>query len=147
MPVPSGVEVPPTRLSSAVSRLGERRRRSPRSARQEDRDRPGIAPVGIVKVARVKAGAVVFGGPALPIIAGPCVIESDESCIRHAVRIAEITRKVGLPFVFKCSFDKANRTSYASFRGPGLEKGLKILARVKSEIGAPILTDIHEVAQ
>ena len=100
-----------------------------------------------MKVAHVKAGDVVFGGAALPIIAGPCVIESDESCIRHAVRLAEITRKAGVPFVFKASFDKANRTSYSSFRGPGLEKGLEILARVKRETGAPILTDIHEVAQ
>ena len=100
-----------------------------------------------MNIAQVKAGEVVFGGAALPIIAGPCVIESDESCVRHAVRLAEIMRKAGMPFVFKSSFDKANRTSYSAFRGPGLEKGLKILARVKSEIGAPILTDIHEVAQ
>jgi 2-dehydro-3-deoxyphosphooctonate aldolase (KDO 8-P synthase) len=100
-----------------------------------------------VKIAQVKAGEVVFGGSALPIIAGPCVIESDESCIRHAVRLAEIVRKAGFPFVFKSSFDKANRMSYAAFRGPGLEKGLKILARVKREIDAPVLTDIHEVTQ
>jgi 2-dehydro-3-deoxyphosphooctonate aldolase (KDO 8-P synthase) len=100
-----------------------------------------------VNVAEVKAGDVVFGGALLPLIAGPCVIESDESCIRHAVRLAEITRKAGFPFVFKSSFDKANRTSHGSFRGPGLEKGLEILYRVKREVGVPILTDIHETAQ
>ena len=100
-----------------------------------------------MNVAEVKAGKAVFGGAALPLIAGPCVIESDESCIRHAVRLAEITDKAGFPFVFKCSFDKANRTSHASFRGPGLDKGLEILARVKREVGVPILTDIHEAAQ
>ena len=100
-----------------------------------------------MSVAEVRAGNVVFGGTAFPIIAGPCVIESDESCIRHAIRLAEITAKAGLPFVFKCSFDKANRTSHGAFRGPGLDKGLEILARVKREVGAPILTDIHETAQ
>ncbi len=100
-----------------------------------------------MSVAEVKAGDVVFGGTALPLIAGPCVIESDESCIRHAVRLVEVARKAGFPFVFKSSFDKANRTSLSSFRGPGLDKGLEILARVKSETGVPILTDIHEAAQ
>ena len=67
--------------------------------------------------------------------------------LRHAARIAEIARKAGFPYVFKSSFDKANRTSHASFRGPGLEAGLKTLARVKREVGVPVLTDIHEVAQ
>lgn len=100
-----------------------------------------------MKVAEVKVGDAVFGGPKLVLIAGPCVIESEESCLRHATRIAEIARKAGFPYVFKSSFDKANRTSHASFRGPGLEAGLKILARVKREVGVPILTDIHEVAQ
>jgi 2-dehydro-3-deoxyphosphooctonate aldolase (KDO 8-P synthase) len=100
-----------------------------------------------VKVAEVKVGEAVFGGPRLVLIAGPCVIESEESSLRHATRIAEIARKAGLPYVFKSSFDKANRTSHASFRGPGLEAGLKILARVKREVGVPVLTDIHEVAQ
>ncbi len=100
-----------------------------------------------MKIAEIKAGAVTFGGDELPIIAGPCVIESEESCLRHAARLAEIVRRASLPFVFKCSFDKANRTSLASFRGPGLEKGLEILARVKRETGVPILTDIHEPAQ
>src|SRR5579864_7080895 len=95
----------------------------------------------------VKVGDAVFGGPQLVLIAGPCVIESEDSALRHATRIAEIARKAGVQYVFKSSFDKANRTSHASFRGPGLEAGLKILARVKREVGVPILTDIHEVAQ
>ncbi len=100
-----------------------------------------------MNVAQVKIGEAVFGGPALVLIAGPCVIESDESCIRHAVRLAEIARKAQTPLVFKASFDKANRTSHTSFRGPGLEEGLKILARVKREAGVAVLTDIHEAAQ
>jgi len=100
-----------------------------------------------VKVAEVRAGEVVFGGATLALIAGPCVIESDESCMRHALRLAEITRKAGFPFVFKSSFDKANRTSHQSFRGPGMDKGLEILSRVKRELGVPLLTDIHEVTQ
>jgi 2-dehydro-3-deoxyphosphooctonate aldolase (KDO 8-P synthase) len=100
-----------------------------------------------VKVAQVKVGDAIFGGPQLVLIAGPCVIESEDSCLRHAERIAQIAKRAGFPYVFKCSFDKANRTSHSSFRGPGLDKGLKILARVKREIGVPVLTDIHEAAQ
>ncbi len=98
-------------------------------------------------VARVKVGEVVFGGDQLVLIAGPCVIESAESCLSHAERISEIARKAGFPYVFKSSFDKANRTSIKSFRGPGLEEGLRILERVKRETGAAVLTDIHEPAQ
>src|SRR5713101_4591816 len=98
-------------------------------------------------VTQVKAGAAIFGGPDLVIIAGPCVIESYESCLRHATRLAEITRDAKLPFIFKSSFDKANRTSHTSYRGPGLIEGLEILARVKREAGVAVLTDIHEPAQ
>jgi 2-dehydro-3-deoxyphosphooctonate aldolase (KDO 8-P synthase) len=100
-----------------------------------------------MKVAEVAAGNVVFGGPELAIIAGPCVIESAESSLRHAERLARIARETGLAMVFKSSFDKANRTSHASFRGPGLEAGLRILERVKRESGLPVLTDIHEPQQ
>jgi 2-dehydro-3-deoxyphosphooctonate aldolase (KDO 8-P synthase) len=100
-----------------------------------------------VTVTRVKVGEAVFGGDQLVLIAGPCVIESTESCLSHAKRISEIARKAGFPYVFKSSFDKANRTSIKSFRGPGLEEGLRILERVKRETGAPVLTDIHEPAQ
>src|SRR5713101_506922 len=98
-------------------------------------------------ITQVKAGAATFGGPELVIIAGPCVIESYESCLRHATRLAEITRRAKLPFIFKSSFDKANRTSHESFRGPGLVEGLEILARAKREAGVAVLTDIHEPAQ
>jgi 2-dehydro-3-deoxyphosphooctonate aldolase (KDO 8-P synthase) len=96
---------------------------------------------------KVEAGSVTFGGPQLAIIAGPCVIESAEACLRHADQLARISRAVGVPLVFKSSFDKANRTSHSSFRGPGLEQGLRILERVKRETGLPLLTDIHEPAQ
>jgi 2-dehydro-3-deoxyphosphooctonate aldolase (KDO 8-P synthase) len=100
-----------------------------------------------VSVAQVKAGDAVFGGPALVIIAGPCVIESYESCLRHATRIREIVERAKLPFIFKSSFDKANRTSISSYRGPGVVEGLDILARVKREAGVAVLTDIHEPSQ
>jgi len=100
-----------------------------------------------VRVAQVKVGQVVFGGPAMVLIAGPCVIESEEFCLRHAERLALIAKHAGVGLVFKCSFDKANRTSHKSFRGPGLEKGLAILARVKLELGIPVLTDVHESDQ
>lgn len=100
-----------------------------------------------MRVATVEAGGVVFGGPRLAVIAGPCVIESAESCIRHAERLAAIARATEVPIVFKSSFDKANRTSHASFRGPGLEEGLRVLERVRRECGLAVLTDIHEPAQ
>jgi 2-dehydro-3-deoxyphosphooctonate aldolase (KDO 8-P synthase) len=100
-----------------------------------------------VSVAQVKAGDAVFGGPELVLIAGPCVIESYDSCIRHATKLADIARRAKLPFVFKSSFDKANRISHSSFRGPGLIDGLEILARVKREAGVAVLTDIHEPSQ
>ncbi|MBV8361173.1 MAG: 3-deoxy-8-phosphooctulonate synthase [Deltaproteobacteria bacterium] len=100
-----------------------------------------------MKVAKVEAGNVVFGGSRLAIIAGPCVIESAESSLRHAERLAQIAREVGLALVFKSSFDKANRTSHSSFRGPGLEAGIRVLERVKRETGLPVLTDVHEPQQ
>jgi 2-dehydro-3-deoxyphosphooctonate aldolase (KDO 8-P synthase) len=100
-----------------------------------------------VNVAQVKAGDAVFGGPELVLIAGPCVIESYDSCIRHATKLADIARRAKLPFVFKSSFDKANRSSHTSYRGPGLIDGLEILARVKREAGVALLTDIHEPSQ
>jgi len=94
------------------------------------------------------AGNVGFGdGHGLALIAGPCVIESEDLCMEVGARALEITRKLGIPYIFKASFDKANRTSVESFRGPGLKKGLEILARVKSKLGVPVLTDIHESGQ
>jgi 2-dehydro-3-deoxyphosphooctonate aldolase (KDO 8-P synthase) len=90
------------------------------------------------------AGHAVLGRDTLVLIAGPCVIESDDHAIELGKEIAAVARRVGLPYVFKASFDKANRTSLASFRGPGLERGLTTLRRVRDEVGVPILTDIHE---
>jgi 2-dehydro-3-deoxyphosphooctonate aldolase (KDO 8-P synthase) len=93
------------------------------------------------------APGVVLGGRALVLIAGPCVIESADHAVELGGRIAEIAKRAGVPYVFKASFDKANRTSFASFRGPGLDDGLTTLARVKRELGVPILTDIHDASQ
>jgi 2-dehydro-3-deoxyphosphooctonate aldolase (KDO 8-P synthase) len=89
----------------------------------------------------------IGGGQPLALIAGPCVIESEAHCLGLAERVARIAAEHAIPFVFKASFDKANRTSVRAYRGPGLEKGLQILARVKRETGVAILSDIHEPAQ
>jgi 2-dehydro-3-deoxyphosphooctonate aldolase (KDO 8-P synthase) len=86
---------------------------------------------------------VKFGGGQLLLIAGPCVIEGEEPTLRAARKVADVAQKHGLPAIFKCSFDKANRSSGKSFRGPGLAEGLRVLARVKQETGLPVLTDVH----
>ena len=86
-------------------------------------------------------------GHPLVLIAGPCVMESAEHTLRLAERISEVASALDLPFVFKASFDKANRSSIASFRGPGLEQGLEILHRVRETVGAAVLSDVHEPAQ
>jgi len=78
------------------------------------------------------------------LIAGPCVIESEQLAIDTAGRLQEITRALDIPFIYKSSFDKANRSSHKSFRGPGLEEGLRILEKVKAQLGVPVLTDVHE---
>ncbi len=78
------------------------------------------------------------------LIAGPCVIESEQLVLDIAGRMQEICNKLGMPYIFKASFDKANRTSSGSFRGPGLEQGLRILEQVKKQFGLPVLTDVHE---
>jgi 2-dehydro-3-deoxyphosphooctonate aldolase (KDO 8-P synthase) len=78
------------------------------------------------------------------LIAGPCVIESEQLALDTAGQLKEITGKLGIPFIYKSSFDKANRTSVAGHRGPGLDEGLRILAEVKRQIGVPVLTDVHE---
>jgi 2-dehydro-3-deoxyphosphooctonate aldolase (KDO 8-P synthase) len=88
----------------------------------------------------------IGGGSPLVLIAGPCVVESEQHATDLAGRLVEITRRVCIPFIFKASYDKANRTSRRSFRGPGLEEGLRVLAGIKSQHGVPILTDIHEVS-
>jgi 2-dehydro-3-deoxyphosphooctonate aldolase (KDO 8-P synthase) len=87
---------------------------------------------------------IVLGGPSLVLIAGPCVIESEQHAVDLGRTVASAAARAGVPYVFKASFDKANRTSLGSFRGPGIEKGLEALARVRRELGVPILTDIHE---
>src|SRR5690349_1518856 len=135
MPVPSRAEVASARSASAVPRAHQGRGGATHGGSTEASQGARAALRLLSSVAQVKVGDAVFGGPKLVLISGPCVIESEESCLRHAARIAEIARKAGFPYVFKSSFDKANRTSHASFRGPGLEAGLKILARVKREVG------------
>lgn len=92
-----------------------------------------------VKIRDIKIG----GKNPFVLITGPCVIESEESSLYHACKIKEICKKLDIKFIFKSSFDKANRTSIRSYRGPGLKKGLKILARVKKELKVPVLSDVH----
>jgi 2-dehydro-3-deoxyphosphooctonate aldolase (KDO 8-P synthase) len=89
----------------------------------------------------------IGGGQPFVLIAGPCVIESESHAASLAGRLAEIARRVRVPLIFKASFDKANRTSGASFRGPGLEEGLRVLAAIKDRFHVPVLTDIHEPQQ
>ncbi|MEO6163986.1 MAG: 3-deoxy-8-phosphooctulonate synthase [Candidatus Binatia bacterium] len=100
-------------------------------------------PTKLIQVGKVSIGG---DGP-LAVIAGPCVIESRESALRHAAALKERADRVGVPYIFKASYDKANRSSVDSFRGLGLDKGLAILAEVKAKIGVPVLTDVHETAQ
>ena len=94
-----------------------------------------------------QVGNVTFGDGRLTIIAGPCVIESAEHALMMAHECAQRAREAKLDFVFKSSFDKANRSSVQSFRGLGMEAGLEVLRRVKEEIGVPVLTDVHDVSQ
>ncbi len=93
----------------------------------------------VISVGKIKIG----GGNPLVLIAGPCVIESESSALRHAKAIKAITERLDIPYIYKSSYDKANRTSLSSYRGPGLKKGIKILRRVKDETGLPILSDVH----
>lgn len=96
----------------------------------------------------VKIGNVAIGGGhPLALIAGPCVIESREGCLELAARLVKLAKAEGIPFVFKASYDKANRTSVDSYRGPGLEEGLDILAEVRSRFCVPVLTDVHTEVQ
>jgi 2-dehydro-3-deoxyphosphooctonate aldolase (KDO 8-P synthase) len=91
-------------------------------------------------------GNVSVGGPELFLIAGPCVIESEEHALFMAASIAGICRELGVPYIFKASYDKANRTSLESYRGPGLKEGLRILDEVRRQVNVPVLTDVHEAA-
>jgi 2-dehydro-3-deoxyphosphooctonate aldolase (KDO 8-P synthase) len=96
-----------------------------------------------IGIGNISAGG---GNPPL-IIAGPCVIEDEETTFSAAEGLREICGSVGLPFVFKCSFDKANRTSVTSFRGPGLEAGLNLLSEIRAKLGVPVISDIHSIEQ
>src|SRR5436309_1073125 len=102
-----------------------------------------MMPVNPVTIGELALG----GGRPLVLIAGPCVIESEAHASELAGRLAAITRRLGVPFIFKASYDKANRTSSTSFRGPGLVEGLRILARIKSDHHVPVLTDVHDAVQ
>ncbi len=97
-------------------------------------------------ISSFQVGDVRIGSGNLFLIAGPCVIESEEHAIRMAEIIKGVTKALGFPFIFKASYDKANRTSIRSFRGPGIKEGLRILKKIKDEVQLPILTDVHEVA-
>ncbi len=96
-----------------------------------------------VQVGDIRVG----GGRPLTLIAGSCVIENRDSALRHAAFLSDLTRRLGIPFIYKSSYDKANRTSLESFRGLGLDEGLRILQDVRRETGAPVLTDVHEPGQ
>jgi len=92
----------------------------------------------------VRIGEVTVGGPELVLIAGPCVIESEELALQTAEEIRKIAERVGMPFIYKSSFLKDNRSSVEYYQGPGLEEGLRILEKVKREVGVPVLSDVHE---
>lgn len=96
-----------------------------------------------VSIGNVKMG----GGNPLVLIAGPCVIENEEATLRHAERLMSICEGLSIPLIFKASYDKANRTSISAFRGPGMDEGLQILAKVKETLGVPVLSDIHSIEQ
>ncbi len=95
----------------------------------------------------MKVGTLKLGRTRPFFIAGPCVIESEAHCLRMAERLAGYAGRLGIDLIFKASYDKANRTSAASFRGPGLDEGLRILERARNETGLPILSDVHETSQ
>ena len=93
---------------------------------------------------KVTVGGIrVGGGEPFALIAGPCVIEGEKLTRRVAASLRDVTAELGIPFIFKSSYDKANRTSVRSFRGPGLDKGLKILKAIREELGVPVLSDVH----
>ena len=103
-----------------------------------------MTPPPFPAVREVRVGNVTFGGRRpLALIAGPCVIESEESCLETAGFLKELTQSLGIPLVFKSSYDKANRSSLRSYRGPGLTRGLEVLGRVRRELGIPVLSDVH----
>ena len=98
-------------------------------------------------MAAIELGKLRLGNGSLFLIAGPCVIESPRHPAKLAARLVEITTRLGIPLIFKASFDKANRSSLGTYRGPGIERGLEVLADVRERFGVPILTDVHDVTQ
>ncbi len=96
---------------------------------------------------RININNVSVGGKPFVFIGGPCVIEGRDVTLKTAEMLCRITEQIGIPFIFKSSYDKANRTSIESFRGPGIEEGLKILAEIKNSLGIPVLTDVHSAAE
>jgi 2-dehydro-3-deoxyphosphooctonate aldolase (KDO 8-P synthase) len=100
-----------------------------------------------VAVKPFKVGSVEVGGGELFLIAGPCIVESESHALKMAQAIRSITERVGVPYIFKSSYDKANRTSINAHRGPGIDEALRILGRVRNDAGVAVLTDVHEVSQ
>lgn len=101
-----------------------------------------------MKTRVVKAGAVEFGGgKPFVLIAGPCVIEDRKTTVRMAGDLVRLARRLGIPYVFKASYDKANRTSIGAFRGPGIDEGIEILREVKERFGVPVLSDVHNLGE
>jgi len=100
-----------------------------------------------IAVKPFKVGSIDAGGGALFLIAGPCIVESEAHALKMAHAIRTITERVRIPYIFKASYDKANRTSINAFRGPGLDEALRVLRRVRADAGVPVLTDVHEVSQ
>ena len=96
---------------------------------------------------KVSIGSAAIGAGPLLVIAGPCVIEDEATTIETAAGLKEICDRLGLPFIFKSSYDKANRSSINSYRGPGLERGLRILSDIKSKLGVPVISDVHSVEE
>jgi len=97
----------------------------------------------MTKIIKINKNVKIGGKERLVLIAGPCVIESEKSALYHAEVLKKLTSSLKVPLIFKSSYDKANRTSLASFRGPGLDKGLRILQKVKKEFNLPVLSDVH----
>jgi 3-deoxy-D-manno-octulosonic acid (KDO) 8-phosphate synthase len=133
LPGASGVPVDAARRASALRRL----RHAPPGAPAQGRQPREVAGMKLLRIR---------GRPRSPffLIAGPCVVESEQLQIDTAGTLKEITGALGIPFIFKSSFDKANRTSGKSFRGPGMDEGLRFLSEVKRQLGVPVLTDVHE---
>jgi 2-dehydro-3-deoxyphosphooctonate aldolase (KDO 8-P synthase) len=100
-----------------------------------------------VAVKSFKVGSVEAGGGELFLIAGPCVVESEAHALKMAHAIRSITERLGIPYIFKASYDKANRTSMNAYRGPGIDEALRVLGRIRNDAGVPVLTDVHEVSQ